>query len=100
MMAEKNDRISVTVKSFATLREVMDREIRLDLAAGATVGILLGELCRKYPGLEPLLFSAPGILRDYVNILRNGRNIEFLTGLSTRLDDGDMIALFPPAAGG
>jgi molybdopterin converting factor small subunit len=50
--------------------------------------------------LSELLFSAPDSLRDLVNILKNGRNIQFLSGLDTPLDDGDTIALFPPVAGG
>jgi molybdopterin synthase sulfur carrier subunit len=33
-------------------------------------------------------------------ILKNGRNIHFLSGLDTQLDDGNLIALFPPVAGG
>jgi len=35
-----------------------------------------------------------------VNVLKNGRNIHFLNGLETPLSEGDVIALFPPAAGG
>ncbi len=93
-------RMTVTVKSFATLREVMDREIRMDFPAGATVRSLLAALTGRYKGLEGLLFSAPETLRDFVNILQNGRNIHFLAGLDTPLEDGDTIALFPPAAGG
>jgi len=50
--------------------------------------------------LGELMFAAPETLRDFVNILRNGRNIHFLAGLDTPLDDGDVIALFPPVAGG
>lgn len=100
VMNGSGDQITVTVRSFATLREVMDRKLRLDLSAGATVGLLLAELTGRYKGLDGLLFSAPGTLRDFVNILKNGRNIHFLSGLSTPLEDGDVIALFPPAAGG
>jgi len=99
-MNPAQDRITVTVKAFATLREVMDRELAVDLPAGAGIGTLLKELTGRYPGLAPLLFASPGSLRDYVNILKNGRNIEFLDGLATRLQDGDTVALFPPAAGG
>ena len=99
-MANTPNRISVTVKSFATLREVMDPQIRLDLPGGATLRSLLAELTGRYPGLDDLIFSAPDTLRDFVNILKNGRNVHFLAGLDTLLDDGDLIALFPPAAGG
>jgi molybdopterin synthase sulfur carrier subunit len=94
------NRITITVKSFATLREVMDAQIRMDLPKGATIRSLLAELTGQYEGLNELIFAAPDTLRDFVNILKNGRNIHFLAGLDTPLDDGDLIALFPPIAGG
>ena len=99
-MTDIHDRITVTVKSFATLREVMDAEVRMEFAEGATIRSLFAELTSRYGGLSDLLFSAPDTLRDFVNILKNGRNIHFLAGLDTPLEDGDIIALFPPAAGG
>jgi sulfur-carrier protein len=99
-MAEKRKCITVTVKSFATLREVMDAEVRMEFTRGATIRSLLAELTGRYEGLAGLIFAAPETLRDFVNILKNGRNIHFLAGLDTPLDEGDLIALFPPVAGG
>ena len=106
-MNEKNaltntiqDNITITVKSFATFREVMDMQISMEFPKGATIRTLLAELTGRYEGLNEQMFAAPEILRDFVNILKNGRNIHFLAGLDTPLDDGDLIALFPPAAGG
>lgn len=92
--------MKITVKAFATFREVMDMKVELEFPAGATIKTLLSELTARYMGLDTLLFAAPGTLRDFVNILKNGRNIHFIAGLDTPLDEGDMIALFPPAAGG
>lgn len=99
-MTDTQNRITITVKSFATLREVMDAEVRMEFSCGATIRSLLAALTGRYGGLSDLIFAAPDTLRDFVNILKNGRNIHFLAGLDTPLDDGDIIALFPPAAGG
>ena len=92
--------MKITVKAFATFREVMDIQIELDFPAGSTIRTLLSELTGRYEGLGELMFAAPDTLRDFVNILKNGRNIHYIADLDTPLDDGDMIALFPPAAGG
>ena len=90
----------VRVKTFATFREVMDSQIDVELPEGATIRILLDELTGRYGGLKELMFAAPETLRDFVNILKNGRNIHYLAGLDTPLDDGDVITMFPPVAGG
>jgi len=92
--------MKIQVKAFATFREVMDSQIDMDLPKDATVRTLLTELTGKYERLGELIFAAPGMLRDFVNILKNGRNVHYLAGLDTLLDEGDIIALFPPVAGG
>jgi MoaD family protein len=92
--------MKVHVKAFATFREVMDNDVDMDFPKSATVRTLLAELTGRFGGLGELMFTAPDTLRDFVNILKNGRNIYFLAGMDTPLDDGDVIALFPPVAGG
>lgn len=90
----------ITVKAFATLRTLMEKETRLELGGGSTIADLLRNLEVLYPGLSGELFSRPGHLNPLVNILKNGRNIQHLQNLQTPLEEGDLIALFPPAAGG
>jgi molybdopterin synthase sulfur carrier subunit len=92
--------MKVRVKAFATFREVMDSQVDMDFLKDATIRTLLDELMGRYDGLDELMFADPGTLRDFVNILKNGRNVHFLAGLDTPLEDGDVIALFPPVAGG
>lgn len=92
--------MNITVKSFADLRELIESEVQLDVLEGETIGGILITLCTAHPGLREALFAPSGTLRDYVNVLKNGRNIAFLDGLETQVSSGDSIALFPPAAGG
>ena len=97
-MTTKN--VSITVKTFAAIREVADAAIVLDIAEGATIRMLLDMLTARYGGLGGIIFAEAGELRNKVNILKNGRNVHFLKGLDTEIEDGDIIALFPPVAGG
>jgi molybdopterin synthase sulfur carrier subunit len=92
--------MKIHVKTFATFREVMDSQFDMEYPQGATISTLLDDLVKKYDGVGELIFASPGTIRDFVNILKNGRNVHFLAGLDTRLDEGDVIALFPPVAGG
>jgi len=91
----------ITIRAFATLRDVIGaREMALSLAPGETLGDLLENLCEAYPGLRQHLFDAAGRTKPHIIILKNGRNIASLQQLETLIDEDDVIALFPPVAGG
>lgn len=78
----------------------MPEEIIQELNAGSTVADLLRILVKQYPGISSEIYSEKGFLHPRVNILKNGRNIQHLAGLKTIIGTGDLIAIFPPAAGG
>lgn len=78
----------------------MPRESDIDLPQGATIGKLLEILCARHEKLYGEIFEAPETLRPLVNVLKNGRNVFFTGNLATPLEDGDVIAVFPPIAGG
>jgi len=92
--------MKIRVKSFATFRDILPRELEMEVPAGSTVGVLIDTLVRQYPLLEDLLFRTPHLLRESVVILRNGRNISFTGGPATPLGEGDLVAIFPPLGGG
>jgi MoaD family protein len=92
--------MKITVRAFADYREFIGKEMELDLPEEKTIGELLAELGENYPNLRREMFAATGELKEFINIFINGRNIAFLQDMATPLADGDIIALFPPVAGG
>jgi sulfur-carrier protein len=90
----------IKVRAFANFREILGRELGLDVKEGATISDLMEQLCLSRPRLRPAAFDESGGLRDYVIIMMNRKNIDSLMGLNTVLSEGDEVAIFPPVAGG
>ena len=91
--------MAITVKFFANFREVAGKD-KVDINA-ADVNALLNKLVEIF-GTEfaKQLYDKNGKLRDTVHILVNGRGINLLKGLKTKLEEGDTVAIFPPVSGG
>ncbi len=92
--------MNITVRAFADLEELLGRELVVSVPEGETVRELLRILGKKSAGLLPKILESDGRLISYVSILENGRNIKYLGDLETPLTEGDVIAIFPPLAGG
>ena len=87
-------------KLFADLAEIAgDRVVDVDATVGDTVGDALDDLLSAHPALRDRILD-DGEVADHINVLRNGRNVHHEDGLSTTLEAGDELALFPPVSGG
>jgi MoaD family protein len=94
------EKIKVSVKLFAEFREfIKKKNIDIEIEKGANILQLLEYLCGEYD-LREKIFEKKDTLKQWVNILKNGRQIKFLNGIKTKLGQGDEISLFPPAIGG
>ena len=79
----------VNVKLFAVVRDrAGTAETELELPASANVAIVRDALAVKFPAIrEHLHHAAFAVNRNYA-------------GLSTKLEDGDEVAVIPPVSGG
>ena len=69
-------------------------------AAGRTIGEILRDLEKSYPGIGTRLLDEKGRVRRYVNIFHNDEDIRFLDELNTKVAAADRIAIVPAIAGG
>ena len=69
-------------------------------ASGGTVGKIVDDLERQYPGIKERLCDEKGEVRRFVNLYLNGDDIRFLSNLETQVKDGDELSIVPAIAGG
>jgi len=68
---------------------------------GSTVGELLADLDRRYPGIRTGLFDpSSGELRRFVNVYVNDEDIRYLGRMEAQLKPGDTVSILPAVAGG
>jgi molybdopterin synthase sulfur carrier subunit len=93
--------IKATVRLFASFKEITKkREIEIKIEEKSTIFQLLQRLFDQYEPLRELIFDENNKLNEWIQILKNGRSIKYLDGINTQLSNGDVVAVFPPVAGG
>lgn len=78
----------ITVRTFASLRELSTDRCDLEVADGATVAEAWAALHERFPRIEPH--------RPYVRAARGGA----YAGWDEPLAEGDVVAFLPPVSGG
>lgn len=78
-----------------------DMVLEAKVEEGKTVRALLGHLAARYPRFEQIVFDAESKnVNEEVSLFLNGRRLELLSGLETKLEDGDVLSLLPFISGG
>jgi molybdopterin synthase sulfur carrier subunit len=99
-MKRREDKMIVRIRAFANFRDILGKDMKVEVKEGSTVKDLLDGLTSSQQRLQSALFDESGQIREYVILMKNRKNINSLSGLDTQLADGDEVALLPPAAGG
>lgn len=91
--------MEIDMRFFANFRDAVgEKTITRESPDGSNVGDVLREIEREYSGVD--LFDEDGELREFLSVMKNGREVTYLDGIETPLEDGDTISVFPPVAGG
>ena len=78
----------------------LTNDLEVVSAAGATVGELLDNLDKAFPGLRERICDEQGNVRRFVNIFVNDEDIRFLEERATPVKDTDEVSIVPAIAGG
>ncbi len=69
-------------------------------ANGATIGEVLGDLVRSYPGMAGQVLTEDGTLHRFVNVYVDDDDVRYLDQLDTKVADGATVSILPAVAGG
>ncbi|RLF12748.1 MAG: molybdopterin synthase sulfur carrier subunit [Thermoprotei archaeon] len=92
--------MKILVEVYGVLREIMGwKKMTYKVEDGLTVASLLDLILEEYPKARDVILEG-GAVKDYVKVLIDGRDFRFIEGLKTKLRDGSVVSIFPPAGGG
>lgn len=91
--------MAVRVRIPTPLRRLTNGE-RVVEVEGADLQEAIEELDRRFPGIRARILDERGDVLQFVNIFVNERDIRFLDGIRTPLEDGSEVSIVPAMAGG
>ncbi len=86
-------RLPTILRSYASGQSTVD-------ADGSTVGQVVDDLARQFPGMAGHLRAPDGGLHRFVNVYVNDEDVRFTGALDTAVKDGDAVTILPAVAGG
>ena len=78
----------------------LTNELEVVQTSGDTIGEILENLDKAFPGLKERICDEQGNVRRFVNIFVNDEDIRFLEDQATSVKDTDEISIVPAIAGG
>ena len=94
--------MKITVHFLGNIREIARTREQAFEISDPTVEALVERMAREYGDdfKRTLVNTSTGKVSNSVVVALNGVDIEALKGLKTNLKEGDVVAIFPPVAGG
>ena len=88
-----------TIRIPAPLRKLTNNQEEVP-ATGTSLGSILDELNKTYPGFGERILDERGEIRRFVNIFVNDEDVRFLQERNTPVKEADVISIVPAIAGG
>ena len=94
--------MNVEVKFFTSLREITGKKVeQVELQNTVTIDELVTVLANRYgKKFREYIYDKRGEVQPFLSFLVNGKNVNTMNGLDTKLENGDAIAILPPVGGG
>ena len=91
--------MSVTVRLPTIMRSNAGGQSEIS-AEGATIGEVIEDVVRQFPGTATHLKAPDGGVHRFVNVYLNDEDVRYLGKLDTKVGEGDTISIVPAVAGG
>jgi molybdopterin converting factor small subunit len=69
-------------------------------AEGATIGEVIDDIVKQFPGTANHLKAPDGGVHRFVNVYLNDEDVRYLGKLDTKVAEGDTVSIIPAVAGG
>ena len=86
-------RLPTILRSYAAGQSAVDVD-------GGTVGQVVDDLVRQFPGMAGHLKAPDGGLHRFVNVYVNDEDVRYQGGLEAAVSTGDEVSILPAVAGG
>jgi molybdopterin synthase sulfur carrier subunit len=91
--------VAVTVRLPTIMRSNAGGQSEI-AAEGATIGEVIDDVVRQFPGTASHLRAPDGGVHRFVNVYLNDEDVRYLGKLDTKVGDGDTVSIVPAVAGG
>lgn len=91
--------MSVEVRLPTIMRSLAGGQAKVG-ATGSTIGEVIDDLVRQFPGIGGQIVTSEGLLHKFVNIYVNDDDVRYVGKLAAPVADGDVVSILPAVAGG
>jgi molybdopterin synthase sulfur carrier subunit len=94
--------MKIEVKFFTSLREITGKKIdKIQIKNNTNIKELLRLLSEKHgEKFREYIYNEYEEIQGFLSFLVNGKNINNMQGLDTKLKEGNIVAILPPVGGG